>query len=286
MKNVNRRAVRGSRYAEEEKDSLEFEEGGDRPAAGGDEQQSQQVKNFAAALMLGGGANAGGGLSSRQSGNPIGRVNDIGLDLALESRPSSVASQDDDIIAQTNVGQGAEKAKKIVREQMIRREKNLHLDNLFLQDLDFLKNQTWAFLEEVYITKNLINNIEPLNAFKSLKIIDASHNYLVEVNLQLPKLDQLILSDNYLEKFPTLEHMKKLKTIDLNSNALTEFKDVHTNMTPKVRNLDLGNNQFFTKSNDDPNAEATLIAKLKEFNLKRLVLQGNPFIGDKPDVKK
>lgn len=80
--------------------------------------------------------------------------------------------------------------------------------------------------------------------------------------------------------------MKKLKTIDLNSNALTEFKDVHTNMTPKVRNLDLGNNQFFTKSNDDPNAEATLIAKLKEFNLKRLVLQGNPFIGDKPDVKK
>lgn len=42
--------------------------------------------------MLGGGANAGGGLSSRQSGNPIGRVNDIGLDLALESRPSSVAS--------------------------------------------------------------------------------------------------------------------------------------------------------------------------------------------------
>ncbi len=41
-------------------------------------------------------------------------------------------THDDEIIAQTNVGQGVEKAKKRIREQVIRREKELRLDNLFL----------------------------------------------------------------------------------------------------------------------------------------------------------
>ena len=175
----------------------------------------------------------------------MGRVNDIDWDGDDDGKArdgGSALSQDDEITQQTNVGQGVEKAKKRIRDQVIRREKTLPLDNLFLQDLDFMRSQSWAFLEEIHLTKNLINNIEPLNAFKSLRVIDASHNYIVEVNLQLPKLEQLILSDNYLEKFPTLEHMKKLKIIDLNANDLTGFKEVMPGMTPNVKRLDLGHN--------------------------------------------
>lgn len=241
---------------------------------------------MATALLAGDRGGAAGRAGGGAFGDGIG-VNDIGLDIDDRMREDSMMTHDDEIIAQTNVGQGVEKAKKRIREQVIRREKELRLDNLFLQDLDFLRNQSWAFLEEVHLTKNLINNIEPLNAFKSLRVIDASHNYIVEVNLQLPKLEQLILADNYLEKFPTLEHMKKLKTIDLNANALTGFDEVITEMTPNVRSLDLGHNQLFNRGVEDPNAEATFTAKLKEFkHLRKLVVQGNPFIGEPPDVKK
>ena len=176
-------------------------------------------------------------------GHEVAGVNDVGWDDDGKGQDGgSALSHDDEITQQTNVGQGIEKAKKRIRDQVIRREKRLPLDNLFLQDLDFMRSQSWAFLEEIHLTKNLINNIEPLNAFKSLRVIDASHNYIVEVNLQLPKLEQLILSDNYLEKFPTLEHMKKLKIIDLNANDLTGFKEVLPGMTPNVKRLDLGHN--------------------------------------------
>ena len=72
-----------------------------------------------------------GGAAGRAGGGAFdGVVNDIGFDD--DRREESMMTHDDEIIAQTNVGQGVEKAKKRIREQVIRREKELRLDNLFL----------------------------------------------------------------------------------------------------------------------------------------------------------
>jgi len=242
--------------------------------------------------MVGGGR-GGGGLIDEDGDGPSQvndiRVNDVplGLDDDEQQRDSASAASDDgddvQFALQTNVGQGAERAKKTIREQMIRREKTLELDNLFLQDLYFMKNQSWHFLEEIRLTKNLINNIDTLNMYKSLRVIDASHNYIVEVNLCLPKLEQLILANNFLKKFPILENMKKLKIINLNANGLTDFKDVAPNMTPNVRRLDLGFNELkFGSTGNTSSAElADFRAKLKEFkHLRELVVQGNPFMDE------
>lgn len=245
-----------------------------------------------------GGGGLGGGLVDEDSDGPSQvndiRVNDVplGLDDDEQQRDSASAASDDgddvQFALQTNVGQGAERAKKTIREQMIRREKTLELDNLFLQDLYFMKNQSWHFLEEIRLTKNLINNIDTLNMYKSLRVIDASHNYIVEVNLCLPKLEQLILANNFLKKFPILENMKKLKIINLNANGLTDFKDVAPNMTPNVRRLDLGFNELkfgsagtTSSGSTSFQAMADFRAKLKEFkHLRELVVQGNPFMDE------
>jgi len=68
-------------------------------------------------------------------------------------------------------------------------EKNDRLEQYDLQDLTIFKNKYWPILEEVYINRNMINNIDLLGKFSKLRIIDASNNYIEEVELKLDNLE-------------------------------------------------------------------------------------------------
>jgi Leucine-rich repeat (LRR) protein len=71
---------------------------------------------------------------------------------------------------------------------------------------------------------NMLNTIEVLNKFGSLRVIIATNCYIEEVNLRLPKLEVLDLSNNFIKNFPILASMHKLKALNLNSNKLVDLK--------------------------------------------------------------
>ena len=81
-----------------------------------------------------------------------------------------------------------------------------------------MKEYLWPNLTELYVDKNMIYNIDILVNFPMLKKIDASNNYIEDVNLYLPRLETLNLHNNYLKQFPILEGMHKLKNLNLKAN--------------------------------------------------------------------
>lgn len=88
----------------------------------------------------------------------------------------------------------------------------------------------------------MISNIDLLDGFPMLKKIDASNNYIEDVNLYLPRLETLDLKNNYLKKFPILEGMVKLKNLNLKGNQLVNFKHVLIHYTPNIQMLNLEGN--------------------------------------------
>ena len=52
----------------------------------------------------------------------------------------------------------------------------------------------------------------------------ANYNYIRAVNLQLPRLQELNLTNNNIEKVPILSQMPQLKILILNANNITELK--------------------------------------------------------------
>jgi Leucine-rich repeat (LRR) protein len=99
--------------------------------------------------------------------------------------------------------------------------------------------------------KNSLSNIDDLAQFQNLKVIDASNNYIHAVDLPLPKLEHLNLSNNYLVKFPSLDKSLRLRYINLETNRLEDLKGVKVNFTPNIKILNLGyNNISFEKSGD------------------------------------
>lgn len=108
-----------------------------------------------------------------------------------------------------NVGQGAERANnKIKRLLKNRNEKRLILEAYDLQDLGFLRNQSWANLEELNISRNMISNLAGLDEFENLRIINASNNYIEELSVNIYKLENLDVQYNYLKAFPDIAGCK------------------------------------------------------------------------------
>ena len=64
----------------------------------------------------------------------------------------------------------------------------IFLESLDLQDLSFLIKYSWSQLEELTLSRNMLSNVDILNAQHNLRVLDCSDNYLEEVNLHLPKL--------------------------------------------------------------------------------------------------
>ena len=132
-----------------------------------------------------------------------------------------------------------------------------------MQDLGFLRNVSWNNLEEIYLNRNMINNIDLLGRFTNLRVIDASNNYIEEVILFLERLERLDLSNNYLKEFPLLENgMKKLKILNLNSNRLVGIRQVIIDYTPNIKSLDLGANMIDFDNFDEFSA---FLAKLNQW---------------------
>ncbi len=57
-------------------------------------------------------------------------------------------------------------------------EKILEREKMNFQDFNFLRGKTWVTLEEVYISNNLLSSIDVFSNFRSIKIINASYNYI------------------------------------------------------------------------------------------------------------
>ena len=102
----------------------------------------------------------------------------------------------------------------------------VYLESLDLQDLTFLIKYNWSQLEELSLSRNMLNNVDVLKSQHNLRVLDCSDNYLEEVNLHLPKLQSLNLQNNYLKKFPVLQNMNNLRYLNLNSNQLVDFKEI------------------------------------------------------------
>jgi len=72
---------------------------------------------------------------------------------------------------------------------------------------DLQKMTTLNDLMRIDISKNYLDNIDALNDLTKLKMIVANNNYIREISLQLPKLQELDLGNNYIEKVPILSQM-------------------------------------------------------------------------------
>ena len=139
---------------------------------------------------------------------------------------------------------GSMQAEDIIKKQIIGGAQDVNLINLDLQSLNFMANHYWPTLKEVYISRNMIQSLDTLNDYRSLKIIDASHNFISEVSLALPKLTLLNLQYNRLTEFPKFENCNKLYELNLNSNELTNIETIDSQQTINLIKLDLGSNQF------------------------------------------
>ena len=108
-----------------------------------------------------------------------------------------------------NVGLGYDKANQKIKKLLKNRnEKRLILEAYDLQDLLFLRNQPWANLEELNVSRNMISNLAGINEFENLRIINASNNYIEEVSINIYKLEQLDLQFNYIKAFPDITGCK------------------------------------------------------------------------------
>ena len=95
-------------------------------------------------------------------------------------------------------------------------------------------------------------------------MIVATNCYIEEVNLRLPKLEMLDLSNNFIRSFPILANMQKLKSLNLNSNKLVDLKQMNIDFTLGVTAFDLGNNQQLQfESTQDFDQFLNKIKKLK-----------------------
>lgn len=65
-------------------------------------------------------------------------------------------------------------------------------------DLTFMRNIQWPQLQEIYLSGNDLESINELSDFPNLRLIDASNNALIDVTLNLEKLESLNLSKNQL----------------------------------------------------------------------------------------
>lgn len=82
----------------------------------------------------------------------------------------------------------------------------------------------WENTLEVNLSKNFLSSIDVLNQFRSLRYLTASENYIIEVSLNLPRLEKLDLRQNFIGKFPLLHQLPKLRDLDLSHNRLEDFK--------------------------------------------------------------
>lgn len=170
-------------------------------------------------------------------------------------------------------------ALEIIRNQIDAGQRTLRVESLGLQkNLNFLRKVEWESLEQLHLTKNHLLNIDAIDKFQNLRIVDASNNYIEEVSLSLPKLESLNLMNNYLMRFPKLKNMKNLKFLDLTSNKITDFKNVVPSLTPNIERLELARNDLWFEV--EPEFTHFMRILMQFTKLKVLHIQNNPFLSE------
>lgn len=129
------------------------------------------------------------------SGNPLATSSS----KILNSRPGG-----NDTGAEGGAGAN-ESIQQIIERRLSEDPYVLQLDQLKMQNLgDLQKMTTLTDLMKIDISKNYLDNIDALNDLTKLKMIVANNNYIRDISLQLPKLQELDLGNNYIEKVPIL----------------------------------------------------------------------------------
>ena len=149
-------------------------------------------------------------------------------------------------------------------------EKTFDISSRNLHDLMWMRNHNWQLLEQINISRNMLNDISVLNKFSGLRVIQANNCYIEEVNLRLPKLEKLDLSNNVIKNFPILASMNKLNHLNLNSNKLVDMRQMKIEFTLGLTHFDLGNNiqmQFDSTPDFDQ-----FLNKLKKIKLEYLTI--------------
>ena len=68
-------------------------------------------------------------------------------------------------LGSVGVGKSMERAQEIIKRQMLNEENNVTLEALDLQDLSFMRQEYWDSLEEIYVNRNMLTNIDVLQIF-------------------------------------------------------------------------------------------------------------------------
>ena len=81
----------------------------------------------------------------------------------------------------------------------------------------------WENLTSIFLKNNSITNIDSLNNFEFLQVIDASNCHLESINLNLRFLKYIDISQNHLESFPNLYFSEELEHLNVSNNFLADI---------------------------------------------------------------
>lgn len=130
-----------------------------------------------------------------------------------------------------------------------------------------------SHVSQVTCTRNFLESLDPLSQFEQLVKIEANDNYISQVNLNLPRLQQLHLANNFLVSIPDLTKIPMLKDLNLSQNKVTGLELVVSEQSyVQLERLDLSGNLIAPENTQI----ARFMLKLKKFTaLVYLDLSGN-----------
>ncbi|EAY06496.1 Leucine Rich Repeat family protein [Trichomonas vaginalis G3] len=138
-------------------------------------------------------------------------------------------------------------------------------------------------VKALFISKNSIKNLVPIEQHPTLEIIDASYNIMEVAQIDPPiNLKALILASNAITELASTCILSNLQILNLSQNKLTEF---NTEICPNLVTLNLSFNQLreFTISSKSlveislQNNELTELNVYEADNLSRLDVSNNHF---------
>jgi hypothetical protein len=151
-------------------------------------------------------------------------------------------------------------------------------EGFLIRDTTDMDPERLTSLHTLDVTDNMLNKLF-LKAYSNLKKVNAARNMIMEVNLSLPKLIYLDLSNNMISKMFDLSGVPALQNLNLSNNLLAR---VYFNELKPVANSLKDLNISFNKLNYEADEFISFIEGLKVSNLVTLSIEGNDFITTRP----
>ena len=168
-----------------------------------------------------------------------------------------------------------EKLKASIKEDL--KEVNLNEKNIGNKELEALSKVNLKNLNQLILSSNNINNIEPLINIKldKLQILNLQNNNISDIKplekISFPKLITLNLMKNNISDISILEKMNlvELKELLLNNNRIEDIKVLEKAKIPKLEILDFKLNQI---------SDISILSKVNFEKLKELHLSNNKIL--------